>query len=115
MNPTAAFRHARDLLLEHRTDYEGACRNFEWPRPERFNWALDWFDQIARGNERIGLRIVGDGGFDAQLTFDQLRQRSNSLAAHLRSIGVELVAEDAPRSRVVDRADLQSEGHTSSC
>jgi acetyl-CoA synthetase len=31
---------------------------------------------------------VGDGGLDAQLTFDGLRRRSNFVAAYLRSLGV---------------------------
>ena len=88
MNPTEIFRRARDFLVAHRTDYEGACHGFEWPRPERFNWAFDWFDAIARGNSRTALRIVGDGGLDAQLSFDDLRQRSNFLARELRSLGV---------------------------
>ena len=88
MNPTEAFRQARDTLIAHRTDYEGACREFRWPRPERFNWALDWFDVIGRGNSRTALRIVGDGGLDVQLSFDDLRRRSNFVAAHLRSLGV---------------------------
>jgi len=88
VNPTEAFRQARDTLIAHRTDYEGACREFRWPRPERFNWALDWFDVIGRGNSRTALRIVGDGGLDVQLSFDDLRRRSNFVAAHLRSLGV---------------------------
>jgi len=88
VNPTEIFRRARDFLIAHRTDYEGACRGFEWPRPERFNWAFDWFDAIARGNSRTALRIVGDGGLDAQLSFDDLRRRSNFLARELRSLGV---------------------------
>ncbi|MFK5065588.1 AMP-dependent synthetase, partial [Klebsiella pneumoniae] len=82
------FRQARDFLIAHRTDYEGACRGFRWPRPARFNWAIDWFDSIALGNPRPALRIVGDGGLDVQLSFDDLRRRSNFLAAELRSLGV---------------------------
>lgn len=113
MNPTEAFRQARDTLIAHRTDYQAACREFRWPRLERFNWALDWFDVIARGNSRTALRIVGEGAAshgakgpiataqgdagrrdmghgcaDAQLSFDGLRRRSNYLAAYLRSLGV---------------------------
>jgi acetyl-CoA synthetase len=88
VNPTESFRQARDFLLAHRTDYEGACRGFQWPRPERFNWAIDWFDSLALGNTRTALRIVGDGDLDAQLSFDELRRRSNFLAAELRSLGV---------------------------
>ncbi|HEY2402302.1 MAG TPA: hypothetical protein VGI23_18245, partial [Steroidobacteraceae bacterium] len=88
MNPTESFRQARDFLVAHRTDYEGACRGFQWPRPERFNWDIDWFDAIALGNTRTALRIVGDGELDAQLSFDELRRRSNFLAEELRSLGV---------------------------
>ena len=43
------FREARDLLLNFRGDYHGARAAFVWPRPERFNWALDWFDPGTRG------------------------------------------------------------------
>ena len=44
------FREARDLLLNFRDDYHGARAAFVWPRPERFNWALDWFDaELAAG------------------------------------------------------------------
>jgi len=87
MNPTEAFRRARDFLVAYRSDYEAACRGFEWPRLEHFNWAIDWFDAIARGNTRTALRIVGDG-LDAQFSFDTLRRRSNFLADELRSLGV---------------------------
>jgi acetyl-CoA synthetase len=88
MNPTEQFRHGRDFLLAHRSDYSGACRGFRWPRPDYFNWAFDWFDVIARGNTRTALRIVNEGALDVRFTFDELRRRSNFLAAHLRSLGV---------------------------
>lgn len=48
--PTERFRTARDFLLAHREDYATAYEGFSWPRPERFNWALDWFDRIAEGD-----------------------------------------------------------------
>jgi len=85
---TDLFRQARDTLIAHRTDYERAVAEFSWPRPQQFNWALDWFDVIARDNSRPGLRIVGDGGRDVSLSFEELRQRSNRLANHLRSLGL---------------------------
>ena len=84
---TALFRQARDTLIEHRTDYERAVATFSWPRLQQFNWALDWFDVIARGNQRPALRIVGDSG-DVSLSFEELRQRSNRLANHLRALGL---------------------------
>ena len=51
---TERFREARDFLLAHREDYATAYEGFSWPRPERFNWALDWFDVVADRNERTG-------------------------------------------------------------
>jgi acetyl-CoA synthetase len=41
------FEAARELLLRTRDDYETAYREFQWPRLERFNWALDSFDRYA--------------------------------------------------------------------
>ncbi|QLH48352.1 MAG: hypothetical protein HWD57_19590 [Candidatus Accumulibacter cognatus] len=40
----SAFVQARDFLLAHRTDYETAYRDFQWPQLAEFNWALDYFD-----------------------------------------------------------------------
>ncbi|HEY6016355.1 MAG TPA: hypothetical protein VIU16_06190, partial [Gaiellaceae bacterium] len=59
-----SFRAARDLLLAHRDDYEAARRAFAWPALDAFNWALDWFDVVAAGNDRPALRIVEEDGAD---------------------------------------------------
>src|SRR5512133_2907440 len=48
------FLEARDFLLTHRTDYEAARRGFRWPRLDQFNWALDYFDPMAVGRDRLG-------------------------------------------------------------
>jgi acetyl-CoA synthetase len=82
------FRAARDFLLSHRADYHGAYGDFHWPRPETFNWALDWFDPIAAGNERPALWIVDDDDTETRLSFAELSARSSSLAAWLRERGV---------------------------
>ncbi len=81
------LREARDLLLRHREDYTAARAAFAWPAPEEFNWALDWFDPLARGNDGIGLWVVRAGGED-KLTFDELARRSDRLAGWLRGHGV---------------------------
>ena len=57
---TDALKGARDFLLQHRTDYARAHAEFRWPRLERFNFALDWFDVIARERDSEALRIVAD-------------------------------------------------------
>ena len=83
-----AFRAARDTLLGYREDYAGAVGHFDWPRPERFNWALDWFDEMARGNHRTALCIVGGAPEPRTATFAQFAARSSQVANHLRSLGV---------------------------
>jgi len=82
------FRAARDFLLAHRQDYASAYRDFEWPKPEHFNWALDWFDVIARGNDRPGLWVIDDDGTETILSFNELSRRSDALASWLRANGV---------------------------
>lgn len=86
--PATKFIAARDFLLECREEYERAYRDFRWPVLDRFNWALDYFDPMARGNDRIGLWIVNQGGDEHRLTFAELAERSNRVANHLRRLGV---------------------------
>lgn len=83
-----AFIAARDFLLAHRTDYERAVRDFTWPRLTHFNWALDYFDAIAAGNEAPALRIVQEDGSEEQCSFARMSLRSSCLANWLRGHGV---------------------------
>ena len=87
---TTTFRTARDFLLAHREDYAAAYAGFEWPKLERFNWALDWFDQIAAGDRRnqTALWVVYEDGHQDKLTFAELSERSNRAANYYRSLGV---------------------------
>lgn len=84
------LRTARDFLLEHRTDYDAARAGFEWPRPEHFNFALDWFDGVlaAEHPDRPALRLIEADGTDASYTFAELSARSDQLAGWLRGLGV---------------------------
>ncbi|KFF96117.1 AMP-dependent synthetase [Streptomyces scabiei] len=85
---TDEFRAARDFLLAHREDYATAYKGFTWPRPEYFNWALDWFDVIARGNDRTALHIVEEDGTEAVVSFAEMSERSSRIANWLRDRGV---------------------------
>ncbi|MGW0551044.1 AMP-binding protein [Streptomyces altiplanensis] len=85
---TESFRAARDFLLRHREDYEAAYEGFVWPRPERFNWALDWFDRIAEGNDRTALHIVEEDGGRTEVSFEAMSARSAQVANWLRAQGV---------------------------
>jgi acetyl-CoA synthetase len=87
MNELERFLSCRDLLLEHRSDYEMAYKAFEWPVLERFNWALDYFDGIARDNPLPALHIVEDSGQQSRLSYAELSQRSSQVANWLVSLG----------------------------
>ncbi|UFS58802.1 AMP-binding protein [Subtercola endophyticus] len=90
MNATETFRAARNTLLEHRTAAAAATAAFEWPDVgPHFNWAIDWFDAIAVGNERLALHIVEEDGSETKVSYDQLRWRSDEVAAWLDSVGVQ--------------------------
>jgi acetyl-CoA synthetase len=83
-----AFLAARDFLFQHREDYETAYREFRWPSLTRFNWALDYFDNYARGNQKPALWIVEEDGSELKLSFEELSRRSGQVANFLRSQGV---------------------------
>ncbi|MEU4092473.1 AMP-binding protein [Streptomyces sp. NPDC026673] len=85
---TDEFRAARDFLLRHREDYKAAYEGFRWPRPEHFNWALDWFDVIARDNDRTALHIVEEDGTESVVSFAAMSGRSDRVANRLRALGV---------------------------
>jgi len=87
--PTATFRAARDLLLRHRDDYATAMAEFVWPVLPEFNWALDHFDDLARGNSACALWIVDESGHELRRSFDELRSASDRSANWLRSLGVQ--------------------------
>jgi acetyl-CoA synthetase len=87
---TLAFRSARDFLLAHREDYEKAYAGFEWPRLEEFNWAIDWFDQLAVEQGSVtALRIIEQDGSEASLTYAEMAARSVQVAAWLQQLGMQ--------------------------
>jgi hypothetical protein len=83
-----AFLSARDFLLRHRSDYGCAYQNFRWPQLTNFNWALDYFDGYARGNQKTALWIVDENGSQLKLSYDEMSQRSNQVANFLRKHSV---------------------------
>jgi len=87
-NDTENFRQARDFLLGQRTDYDTAKAGFSWPDlSDRFNWAIDWFDAIAAGQDRPALVVFDDQGRQP-VTFEDMRRRSNQVAHWLKGHGV---------------------------
>jgi len=89
-SPTEQFRAARDFLVKHRTDYDTAYAQFRWPRPENFNFAIDWFDAVlaAEHPQRTALHLIESDRSEARYTFEQLSHRSDQVAGWLRTHGV---------------------------
>jgi acetyl-CoA synthetase len=87
MRSASSFLASRDFILQHRTDYETAVRDFEWPRQQRFNWALDYFDTIAAGNHRPALHIVEEDGTETIRSFAEMSAASNRVANFLNDLG----------------------------
>lgn len=83
-----AFLSARDFLLTRRADYAAAYRDFRWPELNQFNWALDYFDVMARGNEQPALWVVDEDGGEVKLSFALMSERSSRVANWLRAQGV---------------------------
>ena len=89
MTPAQRFLAARDFLLRHRTDYDRAYREFAWPALDRFNWAIDYFDAMARGNDKPALILVdASSGKQTTLSFAQMSERSARIANFLTDLGV---------------------------
>jgi acetyl-CoA synthetase len=87
VNGSTVFLALRDQWLSRAA---GAAQPLElgWPMSQPFNWARDYFDHIAAGNQAPALRVVDDGGNDQLMSFQALALRSNQVANFLESHGV---------------------------
>ena len=84
MSAVNEFLAARDFLLQHRSDYATAYAGFKWPKLKEFNWALDYFDAMAKGNDNPALWIIEEDGSESKLSFAEMSARSNRVANWLR-------------------------------
>jgi len=83
------YRSARDQLVATIADYDKAVETFAFPElTGTFNWAIDWFDAIARGNDRPALWIVEEDGAETQVSFADMAERSDRVATWLAALGV---------------------------
>src|SRR5262249_12016376 len=89
MTPTESFLHARDALLRNRDDIDRARTEFKWPVLEEFNWAWDWFDVFAKGNEKAALVLVSETPSVERSSFARLAEHSTRLGRWLHDHGVE--------------------------
>jgi acetyl-CoA synthetase len=85
---TERYRAARDHLFAMADD-AGLAEELCWPRlVGAFNWATDWFDVIARGNDRTALRIIEEDGSEHSASFAAMAQRSDQVATWLEELGI---------------------------
>jgi len=82
------FLAARDQLFALRTDHPAANAAFAWPRLDRFNWAINYFDAIARNNAAPALHIVEESGTEAKLSYAELSRRSSQVSNFLVGRGM---------------------------
>ena len=86
---TDLYRAARDHLVAVIGDHDAAVESFAWPKISgTFNWATDWFDVIAAGNDRTALWIVEEDGSEQKLSFAELSERSDRVTTWLTGLGV---------------------------
>src|SRR3954449_11204267 len=86
---TATYRAARNSLLALRGDHARALEEFAFPDlGNRWNWGIDWFDAVARGNDRACLTIVEQDEASQSYSYDEMAHRSDQVAAHLARLGV---------------------------
>ncbi len=82
------FFDLREFVLNVKS-YEEAVVGFKWPRITKFNWALDYFDVIAEGNQKPALIFADVDGNAKTVTYDEMMKRSNQVANFLSDIGLE--------------------------
>ena len=81
----AAFRAARDFLLDQRDNYAAAYDQFRWPALTEFNWARDWFDGVLaaeRPHQPALWLVTADS--ETQVSFAEMSRRSSQVAGWLR-------------------------------
>ena len=88
MSNSERFIALRDQLLRAPADWAGAHAEFRWPQFREFNWAGDYFDVIAAGNDAPALRVVDDAGSDHSVSFATMSARAAQVAAFLAAHGV---------------------------
>src|SRR4051812_33718472 len=89
MTPTERFERARNVLLQNRDDLERARADFQWPELDEFNWAWDWFEVLAKRNDRTALVLVSEADGVTRATYAELAERSTRLGRWLLDHGVE--------------------------
>ncbi|MGC8502251.1 AMP-binding protein, partial [Desulfurella sp.] len=82
------FLKLRDFVLRG-PDYNTCKKEFKWPHLVKFNWALDYFDYIAKDNNDLALICADENGLEKKVTFDEMRRHSNQAANFFKDLGLQ--------------------------
>lgn len=85
MSSSREFITARDFLLSAK-NYQEAKTGFNWPTPDNFNWALNYFDQLADKCTNPALEYVDDLGVEKKVSFQTMKDRSSKVANLFRTL-----------------------------
>ena len=75
-------------MITSANSYEAVCRDFRWQIPEYYNIGVDICDKWADGSGRLALIYEDEDGLVENVSFDDLKKRSNRLANALSAQGV---------------------------
>ena len=87
MSSAQEFIAARDFLLSAK-NYEEAKVGFNWPTPDNFNWALNYFDQLADKCTNPAVEYLDDQGVERRVSFQRMKERSSRVANLLFTLGL---------------------------
>ncbi|MCF6239993.1 MAG: AMP-binding protein [Bacteroidales bacterium] len=82
------FFDLREFVLKAK-NYDEAYQGFKWPRINKFNWASDYFDKIAKGNTKPALIYADTEGNEITVSYDEMMKRSNQVANFLSDLGMQ--------------------------
>lgn len=69
-------------------NYSDITANFEWKRPERFNFVRDIVDRWAQDSDREAIYWIDDNGNEERYSYQQLSFRSRQLCNVLAASGI---------------------------
>lgn len=69
-------------------NYSDLYASFEWPRPDRFNFAVEVVDRWAEDPDKLAMLWVDDAGNEVRRTFRDISLASSRLANVLSDAGV---------------------------
>ncbi|MFF2807987.1 AMP-binding protein [Streptomyces sp. NPDC058000] len=84
----SVFEALREKIVDDIADGGTASFDFSWPELTEFNWASDWFDSAARGDQAPAVVWSGNDGVSQQISFEELRACSDRVAGWLVRQGV---------------------------